>query len=185
MRRFISPAAVAAVGLWLAGAALAQGQRQGALGADADFVQKAASGGQLEVRLGELAQSKAATAAVRKFGARMARDHTKANMQLAAALTGEGITPPRVMLAKDIKTFNELARLSGAEFDRAYMKHMVEDHKEDVALFEKEAKDGKDAKVKAFAEKALPTLKEHLKLAEETYEKAQGKKEQGKKDKQP
>jgi putative membrane protein len=183
MRRFISLAAVAAVGLWLAGAALAQNQRRAAdqsadkLGADGDFVQKVASGGQLEVRLGELAQSKGANVAVRRFGARMVRDHTKANMQLAAALTGAGITPPRVLLDKDIKTFNELAKLSGAEFDRAYMKHMVEDHKEDVALFEKEAKDGKDAKIKAFAEKALPTLKEHLKLAEETYEKVQGKKD--------
>ena len=187
MRRFISLACVAAVGLWLAGAAFAQGQRRAAdkLGADSEFVQKAASGGQLEVRLGELAQSKAANAAVRKFGARMVRDHTKANAQLASALTAAGVAPPRVMLDKDIKLFNELAKLSGAAFDRAYMKHMIEDHKEDVAAFEKEAKDGKDAKVKAFAEKALPTLKEHLKLAEETYEKAQGKKEQGKKDKQP
>jgi putative membrane protein len=183
MRKFISLACVAAVGLWLAGAALAQGQRRAAdkaLGADADFVQKAASGGMLEVSLGELAQNKAANVAVRKFGARMVRDHTKANGQLAAALTAEGIAPPRVMLDKDIATFNQLARLSGAEFDRAYMKHMVEDHKGDVALFETEAKDGKDAKVKAFAEKALPTLKEHLKLAEETYEKVKGKK-----DKQP
>jgi putative membrane protein len=170
-------AAAAAVGLWLAGAALAQGQRQGALGADSDFVQKAASGGMLEVRLGKLAESNAANVAVRRFGARMVRDHTKANQQLLAVLSNQGIAPPRAMLDKDITTFNQLAKMRGAEFDRAYMKQMVEDHKEDISLFEKEAKDGKDAKVKAFAEKALPTLKEHLKLAEETYEKVSGKKD--------
>jgi putative membrane protein len=178
MRNAIGAAvAAAAVGLWLTGAALAQGQRQGALGADSDFVQKAASGGMLEVRLGQLAQNNAANAAVRKFGARMVRDHTKANQQLMAVLSGQGIAPPRVMLDKDITTFNQLAKMRGAEFDRAYMKHMVEDHKEDISLFEKEAKDGKDAKVKSFAEKTLPTLKEHLKLAEETYDKVKGNKQ--------
>ena len=180
MRKVFTLTAVAALALWLAGGAMAQNERRAgdkALGADSDFVKKAASGGMLEVRLGELAQNKGANVAVRRFGARMVRDHTKANGQLAAALTGEGITPPRVMLNKHIETFNHLAKLSGAEFDRAYMKHMVEDHKEDVALFEKEAKDGKDAKVKAFAEKTLPTLKGHLKLAEETYEKVSGKKD--------
>jgi putative membrane protein len=180
MRQAISLASVAAVGLWLAGAALAQNRQppaDKALGADSDFVQKAASGGMLEVRLGELAQTNAANAAVRQFGARMVRDHSKANQQLLTVLRGEGLIPPRVMLDKDIKTFNQLAKLRGAEFDRAYMKHMVDDHKEDVALFEKEGKDGKDAKVKAFAEKALPTLKEHLKMAEETYDKVKGNKQ--------
>jgi putative membrane protein len=179
MRSFIRLAAVAAAGLWLAGAALAQNERRPAdkaLGADSDFVRKAASGGQLEVRLGQLAQTNAANAAVRQFGARMVRDHSKANQQLLAVLSGEGVTPPRVMLDKDVTTFNQLAKMRGAEFDRAYMKHMVEDHKEDVAAFEKEAKDGKDSKVKAFAGKTLPTLKEHLKLAEETYDKVKGNK---------
>jgi putative membrane protein len=179
MRRFIRLAAVAAAGLWLAGAALAQNERRSAdkaLGADSDFVRKAASGGMLEVGLGQLAAEKAGNAAVRQFGERMARDHTRANRQLMAALTAEGVRPPQVMLDKDIETFNHLAKLRGAEFDRAYMKHMVEDHKQDVAAFEKEAKDGKDAKVKAFAEKALPTLKEHLQLAQKTYDQVEGKK---------
>jgi putative membrane protein len=108
---------------------------------------------------------------VRQFGERMVRDHTKANRQLMSILTAEGLTPPQAMLDKDISMFNQLAKLNGAAFDRAYMKHMVEDHKEDVALFEKEAKDGKDAKVKAFAEQTLPVLKEHRKLAEDTYAK--------------
>ncbi len=184
MRNLFSLAAVAALGLWVAGVAPAQGQRRAAdqssgkaLGADSDFVKKAASGGMLEVRLGELAAKQATNPAVRQFGARMVRDHTRANRQLMAALSAEGITPPRVMLDKDIETFNHLAKLSGAEFDRAYMKHMVEDHQADVSLFEKESKDGKDARLKAFAEKTLPTLKEHLQLAQKTQDQLKGNKQ--------
>ncbi|HZY84641.1 MAG TPA: DUF4142 domain-containing protein [Gemmataceae bacterium] len=172
MRNAIRVAAVAAVGLWLAGAALAQRRAaDNALGADSTFVKKAASGGMLEVKLGQLAADKASNAAVRQFGQRMARDHTKANRQLMSILTAEGLTPPRAMLDKDVETFNHLAKLSGAAFDRAYMKHMVEDHKDDISLFQTEAKDGKDAKVKAFAEQTLPLLKEHRQLAEDTYAK--------------
>lgn len=182
MRKLFSLTAAAALGLWLAGAALGQGASRTAdkaadkFGADSSFVQEAASGGMLEVRLGELAVTKASNPAVRQFGQRMVRDHSMANKQLLSALTAEGIRPPMAMLDKDIATFNHLAKLSGAEFDKAYMKHMVEDHKHDVAAFEKEAKDGKDAKVKAFAEQTLPTLKEHLKLAQQTCDQVEGKK---------
>jgi putative membrane protein len=126
------------------------------------------------VRLGQLAATKASNPAVRQFGQRMVQDHTKANKQLMSVLAGESIRPPQVMLDKDRETFNRLAKLFGAEFDKAYMKHMVEDHKHDVAAFEKEAKNGKDAKVKAFAEETLPTLKEHLKMAQKTYDQVSG-----------
>jgi putative membrane protein len=184
MRKLFSLTAVAALGLWVAGAALGQAQRRTedksgnkALGADSEFVQKAASGGMLEVRLGQLAATKASNAAVRQFGERMVQDHTRANKQLLGILTAEGIRPPMAMSDKHVETFNHLAKLSGSEFDRAYMKHMVEDHKEDVALFEKEAKGGKDAKVKAFAEETLPVIKEHLQLAQKTSEKVGGKKD--------
>jgi len=182
MRKLFSLTAVAALALAAAGTALGQGASRTAdksadkYGTDSSFVQAAASGGMLEVRLGELAVTKASNPAVRQFGQRMVRDHGMANKQLMSALTASGIRPPTAMLDKDITTFNHLAKLSGAEFDKAYMKHMVEDHKHDVAAFEKEAKDGKDAKVKAFAEQTLPTLKEHLKLAQQTCEQVEGKK---------
>ncbi|MBI3653058.1 MAG: DUF4142 domain-containing protein [Acidobacteria bacterium] len=73
------------------------------------------------------------------------------------------------------KMSEKLAKLSGADFDREYMKYMVEDHVKDVAMFEKEAKTGKDADIKAFAEKTLPTLKEHLQMARDTNAKVSGK----------
>jgi putative membrane protein len=63
---------------------------------------------------------------------------------------------------------DKMQKLSGAQFDRAYMDDMVADHKQDVAEFKKEASSGKDSEVKSFAAKTLPTLEDHLKMAEST-----------------
>lgn len=56
--------------------------------------------------------------------------------------------------------------MSGAELDREYAKFMVSDHRKDVSEFEKESTRGTDADLKAFATKTLPTLQEHLRMAE-------------------
>jgi putative membrane protein len=63
-----------------------------------------------------------------------------------------------------------LGKQSGTEFDRAYMKHMLDDHQKDVSDFEKAAKSAKDADVKTFAARTLPTLQAHLQLAQKTYD---------------
>jgi putative membrane protein len=65
--------------------------------------------------------------------------------------------------------------MSGEAFDKAYMDDMVKDHKKDVAEFRKEANGGKDSDIKGFASKTLPTLEEHLKMAEDTHAKVAGK----------
>jgi putative membrane protein len=62
---------------------------------------------------------------------------------------------------------DQLSKLSGAEFDRAYMRQMVKDHEDAVKLFQRESTRGKDAELKAWAGKTLPALQEHLRLARE------------------
>ena len=71
----------------------------------------------------------------------------------------------------DEKMISHLQELKGTEFDTAYMKHMVKDHKEDIAEFQKEAENGDDADIKNFASKTLPTLQEHLRMAQDTQAK--------------
>jgi putative membrane protein len=75
----------------------------------------------------------------------------------------------------DHKKMDKMSKLSGAEFDREYMKHQVADHDKAVALFERQAKNGKDAELKAFAERTLPTLKEHQQMARDIHAKVGGK----------
>ena len=64
------------------------------------------------------------------------------------------------------KKYDDLAKKKGAEFDKAYISFMVDDHKEDISEFEEAAKEAKDPDVKAWAEGKLPTLKHHLEMAE-------------------
>jgi putative membrane protein len=135
--------------------------------ADKTFVTKAAQGGMAEVQLGQLATEKAQSDDVKKFGQRMVDDHSKANDQLKSIASQKGVTLPTDLSAKDKAEKDRLSKLSGEQFDKAYMKAMVKDHKTDVAEFQKEANSGKDSDVKNFASQTLPTLQDHLKMAQQ------------------
>lgn len=136
------------------------------------FAVKAASGGMMEVQLGQLAQTKASSKAVKDFGQMMVTEHSKANDQLMQIASGEKIILPKSMLPKNQSVVDQLSGLSGKEFDKAYMSKMVDDHKEDIEEFQKASKDNSaNAKVKEWATKTLPTLKHHLSMAQSTLKK--------------
>jgi putative membrane protein len=141
--------------------------------ADTHFLKKAASGGMAEVELGQLAQQKASSEDVKKFGERMVTDHSKANDQLKQVAAQQHVDLPQQLDAKDKATKAKLEKLSGEEFDRAYMKDMVKDHKTDVAEFAHESQMAKDPAVKSFATETLPVLREHLKEAQRIAPKEQ------------
>jgi putative membrane protein len=129
---------------------------------DAKFAVAAANGGMAEVELGQLAQQKAANPKVKDFGAMMVTDHSKANDEMKALAKSKGIVLPDSIDNKEQKVKNDLSAKSGADFDKAYVSNMIDDHKEDIKEFEDAAKNCKDADLKAFAVKTLPTLKMHL-----------------------
>ncbi len=130
--------------------------------ADKEFMDDAAQGGMAEVKLGELAAAKAQSPEVKAFGQRMVTDHGKANADLKTLAAEKNVTLPTEMTAKQKEDEDKLSKLSGAAFDKEYVKMMVEDHEKDVADFEKQTTAATDAGVKAFAAKTLPTLKSHL-----------------------
>lgn len=133
--------------------------------ADRKFIREAAEGGMAEVELGQLAVQKAASDDVRKFGQRMADDHGKANDKLKELAASKGITLPQGPNSKQEATKERLAKLSGEQFDKAYMRDMLSDHKKDIAAFRSESTLGRDSDVKSFASTSLPTLQDHLKNA--------------------
>ncbi len=164
----MSYAGIAAAALLFAVPAAAQTRSQSASAAPADqsFITKAAGGGLGEVQLGELAQQKASSPDVKQFGQRMVQDHTQANEKLKAVLSSQGVTPPAKMDPESQRAYDRLSKLSGPAFDKAYIKDMVDDHQKDVKLFQDEATKGKDPAVKQFAQQTLPTLQEHLQMAQ-------------------
>jgi len=141
---------------------------------DRKFMEKAAAGGLAEVQLGQMAAQKATADDVRKFGQRMVDDHSKANDQLKQIATSKGVNLPTELDRSTQREMDKLSKLQGADFDREYMKHMVSDHKKDVSEFRSEARKAKDGDIKQFASSTLPTLEEHLTLAQSADKAAHG-----------
>jgi len=138
--------------------------------ADVSFMKKAAQGGLAEVALGRVAQQQASDSQVKSFGERMVQDHTQANDKLMTLAQSLNVTLPTTPSKSDEKEMDKLKAMNGSEFDSAYARAMVKDHKKDIKEFEHAAMHASNPQVKAFAEETLPTLKQHLSLAEKLPE---------------
>jgi putative membrane protein len=129
---------------------------------DTDFIKKAAAAGQLEISTSQLADQHAGSADVKTFAQMMVTDHTKVADDLKALAASKNVTLPADVPRSTKSEVDSLSKKNGTDFDKKYTADVaVSAHKDAVKLFEKEAKDGKDADVKAFAAKNLPTLQEH------------------------
>lgn len=134
-------------------------------GNDIEFLTKAAACGHAEVKYSELAKDQAESEKVKEFAQRMIEDHKKANNQLSEYARGLK-TAVVAGLEKDKQDiYDRLSRLKGAEFDRAYMQQMIEDHEKAIQLFETQAKVGQHEGLKTFASETTPKLKKHLEHA--------------------
>jgi len=138
-----------------------------AMAIDEAFARKAAAGGQAEVELATLAQQKATNEHVKHAAQKVETDHKKANNELMAIADKKNISIDPKPTADHVKTKQRLEKLSGAEFDRAYIDVMIKDHQKDIKEFERQATNGSDPELKAFAAKTLADLKEHLKMAQD------------------
>ena len=134
--------------------------------ADKEWVTQAGMAGMAEVQMGNVALQKASSADVKAFAQRMVTDHSKGNEELSQLVTTKGLTLPAQLDSEHQNALDHLNGLSGAEFDKAYMQHMVADHEKAVTLFQN-GSNSADPDIKGWASKTLPTLQEHLKLAQE------------------
>jgi len=148
------------------GSALAD--KPAAAGPDQRFVVNTARVGIAEVELGKMATEKAVSSDVKSFGQRMVNEHGKAGDELKALAQNKGITVPTEMDAKHKALRDRLLKMSGESFDHAYIAAMLSGHREALAAFRAESRAGKDADIKAWATKTMPTISEHLKLAQST-----------------
>ncbi len=133
---------------------------------DRTFAMKAASGGLAEIQAAQLAQQQGSSPQVKQFAERMITDHTQANNDLQQIAQQENIDLPTQPTQQDMSGMQHLRGMKGSAFDRGYAQEEVRDHQQDVALFRQEAASGKDQALKAYAQKTLPTLQQHLQLAQ-------------------
>lgn len=137
---------------------------------DRDFVEEHLAMGSAEVELGRMAQEKATHPDVKKFAAMMVRDHQVAGeeLRLIAAQANTNTAENRVkagLREADTELREELAKLSGRDFDRRYIDEMIDDHQEAVEDLEDKANNASHAEVKAWASKTLPKVQQHLERA--------------------
>jgi putative membrane protein len=139
-----------------------------ALGAspDAAFATKAAQGGLAEVKLAQLAQQKSTNATVLAFAKHMIADHTPNNQKLATIMKSQGLTVPTSLGAQNQAMMTKLQALSGAAFNSSYLSGQVTAHQQMATLLQDEIANGKDPKLVAYAKSTLPTVKEHLQMAQ-------------------
>ncbi len=136
-------------------------------GGDLAFMNDAGPGGMAEVELGRLAVGHATNARLKQFAQQMIEDHSKAGEQLKKLAQQKKVKLPPGILPQAKQTKEKLSKLNGEQFDREYVKAMVEVHEKDVAAFDAVAKNATDADLKAFAAATAPTLQHHLQMIRE------------------
>ena len=136
-----------------------------------NFLKKAAIGDMTEVRLGELAKSRASSPEIKQFAQQMVDDHSKHLDQVKQLAAKKNVTLPNAIDPQEQGDMSKLEKLNGAEFDQAYAKDMVQDHTKDLSEYEQQAKTQQDADVKSLAEQTVPTLKHHLQMARDMNDK--------------
>lgn len=159
---------VMAVFVLAAPPAFAQGTPKPVSTTDETFMINTAKAGMAEVELGKLATQNASSESVKKFGQKMVDDHSKGNDELKALAASKNVVLPSEVDAQDKSMKDKLAAMKGEAFDREYMTMMVAGHRKVAESFRTEATSGQDADLKAWVTKTLPTIEEHLKLAQDT-----------------
>jgi putative membrane protein len=131
---------------------------------DQNFVRDALEGAMAEVQLGQIAAQKGSSEDVKTFGQKMVDDHTKLQNQMLEVAHQMGVKPPAGPSKKDKKLAAKLEGLSGTQFDDAYIKAMVKDHKKDLDSFKTEADKAQVPAVKQVAQEGAPVIASHLQM---------------------
>lgn len=135
--------------------------------AEETFVIQAASAGLYEVKVSQLAADKATAEPVKDFASMLVDHHSAANAELKALAESRKVELPDEVPNDKQAKIDDLGKASGADFDQEYVQTVgIEAHKKDIALFEKASRDAADPQLKAWIDKTLPTLREHLSAAQ-------------------
>jgi putative membrane protein len=135
--------------------------------ADTAYIRQVIRGNSAEVELGKLAESRAADAGVKEFAQRMISEHNSMNQQWGTLARNNGMRAEVTFGKAKDESVDRLEDLSGAEFDQAYMAEMIRLHEQDLAAFQRMAASAGSPEVRQLASSGVPTIREHLALAQQ------------------
>jgi putative membrane protein len=141
--------------------------KKGNIREDREFIKDVYADHKFEIGLGRLAQERARDESVKKFGRRMVNDHTRLQQYWVAMISNQGMDYESGMGRRHREKIYQLERLSGRQFDRAYMTTVAQNHREYLDLFRKEARRANSAAVRGRVTRAIPMLEEHFQLAKQ------------------
>ena len=134
---------------------------------DQRFITSAAEANLAEIDMAKLVGQKSTDPAVKDFANRMVTDHTQASQRLATVAESNGVKLPTEESAAERNKKSELQKLSGAQLNEAYLRNELQGHKETISAFENEIEHGQNQETKSYAEQTLPTLQDHIRIAED------------------
>ena len=137
--------------------------------ADKEFALEAGRGGAAEVEIARVAAARATRKEVRDFAQRLVDDHGKANTELEGIAKQAGITLVTTLDAQHQTVVDQLKTMSGPGIDDTFLKAMVKDHTAAAQLFER-GQQASDPDLKAFAQRTLPAIQQHLEMAKRLAE---------------
>jgi putative membrane protein len=164
MRKVHLLAAAAAVLSFAQSAGAAELSKQ-----DAKYMKETAQGLMAEVKLGEMAEQKAGDQRVKDFGKRMVTDHGKDLEELKQLASQKNVSLPDSPNKEQTNEAAKLARMSGAVFDKEYVKYEMKDHKNDVKEQGEEMNKTTDPDLKKFATAGHETVSKHKQLIDELH----------------
>ncbi|SRR5579871_493933 len=130
--------------------------------ADTKFMVDIAKAGMMEIELGKIAEERSGDETIKRFGAMMVTDHTKAAAALQKLASQKKVSLPSALDIDEQKQMDSLKNKSGKAFDQPYMKMMVDGHKKVLSELNDEKINGSDADVRDFASNTIATVQMHL-----------------------
>ena len=125
------------------------------------FIKNGIESGMTEIKASTLAETTSKNNRVVNFAKMMIADHTKVGDGLIKMENDKMMDKGDAINADHQKMIADLAAKSGADFDKAYMTMMVDDHKKAVQLFT-DASFNKNQTIQDFAKKNLAGIQMHL-----------------------
>ena len=131
---------------------------------DSEFVKMAASANLAEIEVAKLAETHSSNKKIKAFAKRMIKDHEAINASLKQVATSNRLQLPSAPASVHTQMIADLAKLSGDDFDRAFVDITKKSHDRTVGLFDNAAGETTlNADLRVFANKQLPMLRDHQK----------------------
>jgi putative membrane protein len=133
----------------------------------AEFVQTVAGSDAFEIQSSELAAQHAARQDVKDFASMMVTGHRQTTQELTQLASANSMPAPTPQLnATQQASLSNLQGKNGEAFDDAYLDAQVQAHQNAVSTFEQFASNGEAGPVRDWAQRTLPTLRQHLERAQ-------------------